>query len=159
MGKHSPGRLSGLRALYFSYLYKMGALPKKPRYISYAVREDIRRLDQRIEQAEFIFQNKIEDRGQLNAIRQKAEDEIAVLIKQRQKLYRYEPGSQQIGLLTEQLKKLRHTAKLCRNIEAHSIEMEKRLQAAQQEERQRKEQQAQEQKKKQSRNRDNQKRR
>ena len=80
-------------------------------------------------------------------------------IKQRQKLYRYEPGSQQIGLLTEQLKKLRHTAKLCRNIEAHSIEMEKRLQAAQQEERQRKEQQAQEQKKKQSRNRDNQKRR
>lgn len=159
LGETQPRRLSGLRALYFSYLYKMGALPKKPRYISYAVREDIRRLDQRIEQAEFIFQNKIEDRGQLNAIRQKAEDEIAVLIKQRQKLYRYEPGSQQIGLLTEQLKKLRHTAKLCRNIEAHSIEMEKRLQAAQQEERQRKEQQAQEQKKKQSRNRDNQKRR
>ena len=159
LGETQPHRLSGLRALYFSYLYKMGALPKKPRYISYAVREDIRRLDQRIEQAEFIFQNKIEDRGQLNAIRQKAEEEIAVLIKQRQKLYRYEPGSQQIGLLTEQLKKLRHTAKLCRNIEAHSIEMEKRLQAAQQEERQRKEQQAQEQKKKQSRNRDNQKRR
>lgn len=104
LGETQPRRLSGLRALYFSYLYKMGALPKKPRYISYAVREDIRRLDQRIEQAEFIFQNKIEDRGQLNAIRQKAEDEIAVLIKQRQKLYRYEPGSQQIGLLTEQLK-------------------------------------------------------
>ena len=49
----------------------MGALPKKPRYISHAVREDIRRLDQRIEQAEFIFQNKIEDRGQLTTLRQK----------------------------------------------------------------------------------------
>ena len=159
LGETQPRRLSGLRALYFSYLYKMGALPKKPRYISCAVREDIRRLDQRIEQAEFIFQNKIEDRGQLNAIRQKAEDEIAVLLKQRQKLYRYEPGSQQIGLLTEQLKKLRHTAKLCRNIETHSIEMEQRLQASQQEEQQRKEQQAQEQKKKQSRNRENPKRR
>lgn len=159
LGKTQSRRLSGLRALYFSYLYKMGALPKKPRYISYAVREDIRRLDQRIEQAEFIFQNKIEDRGQLTTLRQKTEDEIAVLIKQRQKLYRYEPGSQRIGLLTEQLKKLRHTAKLCRNIETHSIEMEQRLQATQQEEQQRKDKQAQEQKKKQARNRDNQKRR
>lgn len=159
LGETQPRKLSGLRALYFSYLYKMGALPKKPRYISYAVREDIRRLDQRIEQAEFIFQNKIEDRGQLTTLRQKTEDEIAVLIKQRQKLYRYEPGSQRIGLLTEQLKKLRHTAKLCRNIETHSIEMEQRLQATQQEEQQRKDKQAQEQKKKQSRNRENPKRR
>ena len=159
LGETQPRRLSGLRALYFSYLYKMGVLPKKPRYPSYAVREDIRKLDKRIEQAEFIFKNHIEDRGQLNAIRQKAEDEIAVLIKQRQKLYRYEPDSQQIGLLTEQLKKLRHTAKLCRNIENHSIEMEQRLQAAQQEEQQRKDKQAQEQKKKQSRNRENPKRR
>lgn len=159
LGETQPRKLSGLRALYFSYLYKMGALPKKPRYISYAVREDIRRLDQRIEQAEFIFQNKIEDRCQLTTLRKKTEDEIAVLIKQRQKLYRYEPGSQQIGTLTEQLKKLRHTAKLCRNIEAHSIEMEQRLQAVRIEEQQRKEQQAQEQKKKQSRNRENPKRR
>ena len=159
LGETQPRRLSGLRALYCSYLYKMGALPKKPRYPSYAVREDIRRLDQRIEQAEFIFQNKIEDRCQLTTLRKKTEDEIAVLIKQRQKLYRYEPGSQQIGTLTEQLKKLRHTAKLCRNIEAHSIEMEQRLQAARIEEQQRKEQQAQEQKKKQSRNRENPKRR
>ena len=159
LGETQPRRLSGLRALYFSYLYKMGALPKKPRYPSYAVREDIRRLDKRIEQAEFIFKNHIEDRGQLAALRQKAEDEIAVLIKQRQKLYRYQPNSPQITVLTEKLKELRHTAKLCRNIEIHSIEMEQRLQAARLEEQQRKEQQAKEEQKKQSRNRDNQKRR
>ena len=54
---------------------------------------------------------------------------------------------------------LRHTAKLCRNIETHSIEMEQRLQAAQQEEQQRQEKQAQEEKNKQTRNRENQKRR
>ena len=159
LGETQPRRLSGLRALYYSYLYKVGALPKKPRYPSYAVREDIRRLDQRIEQAEFIFKNHIEDRGQLAALRQKSEDEIAVLIKQRQKLYRYEQDSPQIAVLTEQLKKLRHTAKLCRNIETHSIEMEQRLQAARLEEQQRKEQQTKEEQKKQSRNRDNQKRR
>ena len=152
LGETQPRRLSGLRALYFSYLYKMGALPKKPRYPSYAVREDIRKLDKRIEQAEFIFKNHIEDRGQLAAIRQKAEDEIAVLIKQRQKLYRYEPGSPQITALTEKLRQLRHTAKLCRNIEIHSIEMEKRLQAAQMEEQRRREQREKEEQQKEARN-------
>ena len=159
LGETQPRKLTGLRALYFSYLYKVGALRKKPRYPSYAVREDIRKLDKRIEQAEFIFQNKIEDRGQLNAIRQKAEDEIAVLVKQRQKLYRYEPGSPQIGTLTEKLRQLRHTVKLCRNIEIHSVEIEQRLQAAQVEEQRRREQQVQEERKKENRSYENQKRR
>ena len=122
-------RLTGLRALYFSYLYKVGALRRKPRYQSYAVREDIRKLDRRIEQADFIFKNHIEDRGQLAAIRQKAENEIAMLLKQRQKLYRCEPGSPQIDELTGKLKELRRTVGLCRNIETHSIEIERRLQA------------------------------
>lgn len=158
LGEKPSRKLSGLRALYYSYLYKVGALPKKPRYPSYAVREDIRKLDQRIEQAEFIFKNHIEDRGQLHAIRQKAEDEIAVLIKQRQKLYRYEPGSPQITALTEKLRQLRHTAKLCRNIEIHSIEMEKRLQAAQMEEQRRREQREKEEQQKEARNQEKQRR-
>lgn len=149
----SSRRLTGLRALYFSYLYKMGVLPKKPRYPSCAVREDIRRLDQRIEQAEFIFKNEIEDRGQLAAIRQKAENEIAVLIKQRQKLYRCKSESSQIETLTEQLKKLRYTVKLCRNIESHSVQMEQRLLAAKLEEQEKKEKQQKE-----SQNREKQKR-
>ena len=125
--------------------------------MSYAVREDIRKLDKRIEQAEFIFQNQIDDREQLASMRQKAENEIAVLIKQRQKLYRYELDSQQIEVLTGKLKELRHTVKLCRNIEAHSVEIEQRLQAALLEEQQRQKKQAQEEKKKQTPNRENQK--
>lgn len=138
LGEKPPRKLTGLRALYYSYLYQVGVLRKKPPYPSYAVREDIRKLDQRIEQAEFIFQHHVEDRGQLASLRQQAEDDIAVLLKQRQKLYRYEPDSPQISALTEKLRQLRHTAKLCRNIETHSVEMEKRLLAAQEEDRQRK---------------------
>ena len=157
LGKTRSRKRSGLRALYFSYLYKVGVLPKKPRYPSYAVREDIRKLDKRIEQAEFIFQNQIENREQLTSIRQKTEDEIAVLLKERQKLYRYEPDSEQIDILTGKLKELRHTVKLCRNIEAHSVEIEQRLQAALLEEQQRQKKQAQEEKKKQTPNRENQK--
>lgn len=159
LGEKPSRKFSGLQALYFSYLYKMGVLPKKPRYLSYAVRQDIRKLDQRIEQAEFIFQNHIEDRGQLAAIRQKAEDEIEVLLKERQKLYRYQPNSPQIGVLTERLKKLRYTVKLCRKIKTYSVEIEQRLQEARTEEQQRQEQLAQEEKKKETRNQENQKRR
>ena len=88
---------------------------------------------------EFIFQHHVEDRGQLASLRQQAEDEIAVVLKQRQKLYRYEPDSPQISALTEKLRQLRHTAKLCRNIETHSVEMEQRLLAAQEEDCQRQE--------------------
>ena len=140
LGETQPRRLSGLRALYFSYLYKMGALPKKPRYPSYAVREDIRKLDKRIEQAEFIFKNHIEDRGQLAAIRQKAEDEIAVLIKQRQKLYRYETGLSADRRPHRAVGKSFAIPPSCAGTsEIHSIEMEKRLQAAQMEEQRRRE--------------------
>ena len=97
---------------------------------------------------EFIFQHHVEDRGQLASLRQQAEDEIAVLLKQRQKLYRYEPDSPQISTLTEKLRQLRHTAKLCRNIETHSVEMERRLLAAQEEDRQRQEREEKQQERK-----------
>ncbi len=129
-------RVTGLRALYLSYLYKMGISRKKPRYCSYAVRADIRRLDQRIEQMRFLSVNRIDSREQLYAIRIEKEKQIAVLVKQRQKLYRYEPKSPQIPVLTEQLQRLRKTVKLCRNIEQQSVEMEQRMQAARQEEQQ-----------------------
>ena len=81
-----------------------------------------------------------------------------MLLKERQKLYRYQPDSPQIGVLTEELKKLRHTVKLCRNIETHSIEMEQRLQAAQQEEQRRREQREKEEQQKEARNQEKQRR-
>ena len=157
-GKPSHG-VRGLRALYFSYLYKVGALRRKPRYPSYAVREDIRKLDKRIEQMEFLLKHKIRDRGQLAAIRKNAEDELAVLVKQRQRLYRREPGSSQIAVFTGQIKQLRKTVRICKQIEIHSLEIEQRMQAARIEEQWRREQQEKEGQQKEARNRDNQKRR
>ncbi len=133
-------RVTGLRALYLSYLYKMGISRKKPQYCSYAVRADIRRLDQRIEQMRFLSVNRIDSRQQLYSIRMEKEKQIAVLVKQRQKLYRYEPKSPQIPVFTEQLRELRRTVKLCRNIEQQSVEMEQRMKDAQKEEQQSREQ-------------------
>lgn len=136
-GKH----YSGLRGLYVSYLFQVGVLPRKPRYPSYAVREDIRKLDQRIEQMEFIFEHEIEDRGQLTTIRQTAEAEIDKLTKERKRLYRREPDSPRIEELTAQLKEQRKTVRICKRIEEHSLAIEQRLEASRQEQAEREQRQ------------------
>lgn len=112
-------------------------LPSKPRYPSYAVREDIRKLDERIEQMEFIFEHEIEDRGQLKNMLQTAEAEIEKLTKERKRLYRREPDSPRIDELTSQLKKQRKTVRICKRIEEHSLAIEQRLEASRQEQAQR----------------------
>lgn len=135
--------VQSLRALYFSYLYRVGALKRKPRYPSYAVREDIRKLDARIEQMEFLLKYNIRDRGQLAEVKMQAENEITVLLKQRQKLYRLEPETPQIDSLTGQIRRLRKTVQICKKIEIHSLAIEERMRAARAEERSRREKERQ----------------
>lgn len=60
---------TGLQALYYSYLYQMGVFQKKPKRIPYEVREDIRRLDQRIAQIEFLQKQDISTLEQLQEFR------------------------------------------------------------------------------------------
>ena len=127
-----PPPLKGLRALYYSYLYKMGAFPRKSRYPSYAVRQDIRSLDKRIEQMEFVFRNHIEDRGQLREMQSQAERQIQELAAQRKKLYRTAPGCPEAKAITEEITKLRKTVRLCKAVEEHSLQMEERLKGSRQ---------------------------
>lgn len=122
-------RLTGLRALYFSYLYKVGVLRRKPTYPSALLRQDIRKLDARLAQARYLQQNHIDTREQLTAYRLAAEQTIRSLTKERQKLYRSEPGSPQIQALTEALKASRQEVKMCRAIEQHSLTIEAQLRA------------------------------
>ena len=114
-------KVTGLQKLYVIYLFQVGVLPTKPVYMSYAVREDIRKLDQRIAQVEFILKNEIRDRGQLNEMRCAAEGKIDRLLKERRGLYRRDPDSPRVQEITARLKELRRTAKLCRDIEEHSL--------------------------------------
>ena len=128
-GKRPLRRLTGLRALYFSYLYKMGALPKKPARSGFAVREDIRRLDKRIEQMKFLSEHRIDSREQLAALEKETEIEISELLRKRRMLYRENVGPPDIAVLNERLRVLRNTAKLCQEIAEQSAEMKKRMQA------------------------------
>lgn len=128
-GGKSLRKLTGLRALYFSYLYKMGALPRRPSRSSFAVREDIRRLDKRIEQMKFLSEHRIDSREQLAALEKETEIEISELLRKRRMLYRENVGPPDIVVLNEKLRVLRNTAKLCREIAEQSAEMEKRMKA------------------------------
>ena len=130
-------KVTGLQKLYVIYLFQVGGLPTKPVYMSYAGREYIRKLDQRIAQVEFILKNEIQDRGQLNEMRCAAEGEIERLLKERRSLYRRNPDSPRIQEITARLKEIRRTAKLCRDIEEHALAIEQRLEEARKEREQR----------------------
>ena len=60
--------------MYYSYLYQMGVFQKKPKRIPYEVREDIRRLDQRIAQIEFLQKQDISTLEQLQEFRHPLEE-------------------------------------------------------------------------------------
>lgn len=123
-------KLSGLQALYYSYLYKMGVFPEKPKRIPYEVREDLRRLDQRLAQAEFLQKHQIVTTGELREFQNDLGKEVAELLKERRKLYRNEPESARILEISRELKPLRRDLKMAIQIEKFSKEMEERMRKA-----------------------------
>lgn len=135
-------KLTGLRALYYRYLYELGALPRKPRRPSYAVRQDAHKLDQRIRQMEFLSRNNIDTLAQLEAYRQAKLGEIIQLTAERKSLYKTNPDSPHIQQVNTALKQLRQEERLCRKIAEQSLEVQQHLTEAR---RDRAEQQKQEQ--------------
>ncbi|RHR25773.1 relaxase/mobilization nuclease [Clostridium sp. AF19-22AC] len=124
-------KYSGLQALYYSYLYRMGIFQKRPRRTSFQVQADIRKLDQRIEQMEFLQKHDITTLEQLRTYCQPLEERMLQLTKERHRLYRADPDAERIQEITEELKPLRREVKMCRKIEQHSLEIEGRLQEIQ----------------------------
>ena len=113
-------KLKGIQALYYSYLYQMGVLKQKPKRISPVLRADIRKLDARIEQMEFLQKHQITTREELLAYRTPLEEQVQALTKERKRLYRSEPDSVRIGQITEELKPLRKDIRICIRIEQQS---------------------------------------
>ena len=130
-GTHRKARkLTSLRALYYRYLYELGALPRKPQRPSYAVRQDIRNLDRRIQQMEFLARHDIDTFDQLRDYRQTQEKAVAYLLAERQWLHRAEPSDEikaRLEQITQALKPLRRDIRLCRQIEERSVQMRERL--------------------------------
>lgn len=141
-GKKPHRKLTGLRALYYRYLYELGALPRKPRRPSYAVRQDAYKLDQRIRQIEFLSRNNIDTLTQLETHRQALQTEIRQLLTKRKQLPKTDDVQSQHESVNTALKQLRQEERLCRKIAEHSLEVQQHLTEAR---RDRAEQQKQEQ--------------
>lgn len=120
-------KLHGLQALYYSYLYQMGVLKKRPKYPSSILRADIRRLDERIQQMDFLQKHGISTREELADYRKPLEEKTTELIRERQNLYRKKSGCERLQEITEELKPLRKEIRMCVRIERQSVEMEQRL--------------------------------
>ena len=126
-GKKPCRKLTGLRALYYRYLYELGALPRKPSRPSYAVRQDTYKLNQRIRQMEFLSHYSIDTLAQLETYRQAKLDEIIQLTAERKSLYKTNPDSPRIQQVNTALKQLRQEERLCRKIAEHSLEVQQHL--------------------------------
>ena len=120
-------KLTGLRALYYRYLYELGALPRKPIRPSYAVRQDAYKLDQRIRQMEFLSRYSIDTLTQLETYRQAKLGEIIQLTAERKSLYKTNPDNPRIQQVNTALKQLRQEERLCRKIAEHSLEVQQHL--------------------------------
>ena len=141
-GKKPHRKLPGLRALYYRYLYELGALPRKPSRSSYAVRQDAYKLDQRIRQMEFLSKHNIATLEQLETHRKALQSEIGQLQTKRKQLPKTDDVQSQHESVNTALKQLRQEERLCRKIAEHSIEVQQHLTEAR---RDRAEQQKQEQ--------------
>ena len=126
-GKKPHRKLTGLRALYYRYLYELGALPRKPRRSSYAVRQDAYKLDQRIRQMEFLSRNNIDTLTQLETHRQALQTEIRQLLTKRKQLPKTDEVQSQHESVNTALKQLRQEERLCRKIAEHSLEVQQHL--------------------------------
>ena len=126
-GKKPHRKLTGLRALYYHYLYELGALPRKPHRPRYAVRQDVYKLDQRIRQMEFLSKHNIDTLAQLEVCRQAKLGEIVQLTAERKSLCKTNPDSPRIQQINTALKQLRQEERLCRKIAEQSLEVQEHL--------------------------------
>ena len=126
-GKKPCRKLTGLRALYYRYLYELGAFPRKPRRPSYVVRQDAYKLDQRIRQMEFLSKHNIDTLAQLETHRQALQTEIGQLLTKRKQLPKTDEVQSQHESVNTALKQLRQEERLCRKIAEHSLEVQQHL--------------------------------
>ena len=137
-------RITGLRALYFSYLYKMGVLPKKrepnPNRVYFLFREDIRFIQNISRETRLLVKHKIDTIEQLTAFKEGVTTEMAALTDTRKHL-RYQARSikdedklaavkAEISELSTQIGELRKETKMCEAIEKRSVDMKDKIHKA-----------------------------
>ena len=137
-------KITGLRALYFSYLYKMGVLPKRrepnPRRVYFLFREDIRFINNITKETRLLVSCGIDTIEQLAAHKDGLSQRVVSLSSARKRL-RYQVRSirdedklsaakSEIAALSGQIGELRMEVRLCEDIEKRSAEMREKIRIA-----------------------------
>ena len=137
-------KITGLRALYFSYLYKMGVLPKRkepnPKRVYFLFREDIRFIQNISKETRLLVKHGINTAEQLAAHKDGLTQRVISLSSTRKHL-RYQSRSirdgdklaavkTEIADLSAQITELRREVRLCENIEKRSAEMATKIRIA-----------------------------
>jgi len=121
-------KLTGFMALYYKYLYLLGAIRRKkaPGRVPYTVRADVIKLEKYRRQFLFLYQNGIETTAQLDAFQERATAQAEAITGARRPLYTERRNatdeekkaalSGQIGEYTRQLRELRKDITMCVHI-------------------------------------------
>lgn len=123
-GPYKPCKLKGFRALYFKYLYLLGAIPKRtPRRKTIVPRTEIIKFDRYQKQFQYLMKNRIETDIQLSMQYDALQAQIDALTDQRKELYKIRRAghggdavSEEITHITGCLRSLRRELKLCVHI-------------------------------------------
>jgi hypothetical protein len=148
-------KLTGYRARYYYYLYRMGAFPKSrqkpdrqsPKKVYFLFREDIRHMQNIAREIRLLAAHGIDSREQLEERKMSLSAKIGEAYDKRKHLRhkaRNQGGEElaetkaEIAALTDELKELRREVRLCEDIERRSTEMEEKLRRAREDEKTRK---------------------
>lgn len=120
-------KVTGFRALYYRYVYLLrkwrspSAPPRKRRYNM----AEIIKFDRYIEQADLLTRYRIDTKEQLRTLKESMENEINILVGQRNGLYRQkrkapenEEIASQIVSVNQSIKRYRRELRVCAGIEA-----------------------------------------
>ena len=118
--KHTHKKITGFMALYYHYLYLFGKVQKRQtssRKTHFLLWEDFRTFERYKQQAQFLWQNRIQTTDDLHKKRQEVTTKMDGLAARRQALYKLRSNtanglnkadlSKQIQALTEELRGLR----------------------------------------------------
>jgi len=123
-------KITGLRALYYYYLYRMGVLPKKrepdQKQVYFLFREDIRHMRDMAREIRLLSDNRIDTALQLSAYMENALKQIADMSVSRKSLK--DPAEKSV--LTKKIAELRREVKLCENIKSRSASMSGKISMA-----------------------------
>ena len=147
----STRKITGFRALYFHYCYKLGIFPKdRPqnrKRLHFLLREDLLKLNNISQEVRLLVRHKIDTAEQLSLYKNGLEVQIEKLSAERKALYKKqrtvkcqsdpklaEAVKKEIDGLTEQLKNLRREAHLCDDIAQRSGVITEKLKAVREDE-------------------------